>query len=143
MLDGEVPERVEVVWGIPVPIASDGRRRWPEAIRTMAAQRVAAGATIRDVVAETGAHKSLVAKWVREGRKIGPEDTSAFVEVLAPARDKATTRNAGKRAVAAAPADPALVLECRIRIADAELTIPAGYPAHHLAAVLRAARSAQ
>ena len=28
MLDGEVPEKVERVWGFPVPTRSGGRRKW-------------------------------------------------------------------------------------------------------------------
>ena len=68
MLDGEVSEGVATVWGIPIPITPDDRRRWPGAIRAMAVKHIAAGAKIRDIVAKAGAHKSLVAKWARAER---------------------------------------------------------------------------
>lgn len=130
MLDGEI-SNTATVWGIPVPVASDGRRRWPDAVRAMAVERIAAGARIMDIAAETGAHKSLVAKWVREARADGTADAPAFVELLRPAPDKAPARNGGGHNALSAPvtppASPAATAECRIRLGDADIIILPDY----------------
>ena len=101
----------------------------------MAVERIAVGARIMDIAAETGAHKSLVAKWVREPRADGTEDAPAFVEVLLPA-GKPTPRQ--ERPVA--PPPPPDTPFCRVRLGGAEIEIPPGYPGAHLADILRAVR---
>mgnify|MGYP001133965148 CR=1 FL=1 len=40
MLDGEVPEEVETVWGFAVPTMPNGRRTSPDALRAMAIERI-------------------------------------------------------------------------------------------------------
>ncbi|WP_313352987.1 hypothetical protein [Paracoccus sp. (in: a-proteobacteria)] len=52
MLDGDVPEKVEMVWGFAVPTRSGGRRKWPAALRAMAVERIAAGEGIREIAEE-------------------------------------------------------------------------------------------
>ena len=42
----EAVEKGVVVWGIPVPMKPSGQRNWPNEIKSMAAEKVAAGATI-------------------------------------------------------------------------------------------------
>ena len=137
MFDGEISNTV-TVWGVPVPVLSNGRRKWPEAVRAMAVERIAAGARIRDIAAETGAHKSLVAKWVREPRAGGAEEAPAFVEVLLPAGKPAPRQ---ERPVA--PPPPPDTPFCRVRLGDAEIEIPPGYPTAHLVDILRAVREVQ
>ncbi len=86
MLAGEVPEKVNEVWGFAVPTLNGGRRKWPEALRAMAVDRIAAGEGIREIAEEIGANKSLVALWVKNAKHIAQhEDTSpAFFEVVPP-----------------------------------------------------------
>lgn len=135
MLDGEVPEKVDTVWGFAVPTRSGGRRKWPEALRAMAVERIAAGAGIREIAEELGANKSLVAIWVKNAQR---EDSApAFFEVVPPTEIKSSR----KQSTAVAPEDTATT--CRISIGDADIAIPPGYPADHLAEVLRAVRASQ
>lgn len=135
MLDGEVPEKVDKVWGFAVPTRSGGRRQWPEALRAMAVERIAAGAGIRAVAEEIGANKSLVAIWVKNAER--KDSASAFFEVVPPTEVKPGR----KQSVTVAPVDAAPT--CRISIGDADIAIPPGYPADHLAEVLRAVRASQ
>lgn len=135
MLDGEVPEKVEKVWGFTVPIMNGGRRRWPRALRAMAVEKVADGAGIREIAEEIGAHKSLVALWVKNAQS--ESSVPAFFEVVPPTALHPSHRQS--RAVASED-DPA---PCRIRIGDTDIAIPPGYPADHLAEVLRAVRASQ
>ena len=134
MLDGMMPKEVKV-WGITVPVSSSGRRKWPDAIRAKAVQKILAGAGIRETAEEIGANKSLVALWVKKA------DTSkkspAFVEIVVPAaqRSAAPTRESGSKIASST--------SCRLSIGTAAIEIPAGYPADHLAEVLRAVRAAQ
>lgn len=139
MLDGAIPDTV-TIWGIPVPILPSGRRSWPDALREKAAAKVLAGAQVREIAKELGTSNSVVADWVKRARAAAP--VAEFIEVLSPDLDKAPSRSAGKRTGAAMPADTAPTDECRIRLGDAEIMIPAGYPAAHLAEVLRAVRTA-
>ncbi len=135
MLDGEVPEEVETVWGFAVATTPNGRRKWPEALRAMAVERIEAGANVREIAEEIGAHKSLVAVWVKNARPVDAAPT--FFEVLPP-----TTAKPGRNARSnPAVADDAA--SCRIRIGDADIAIPPGYPAAHLAEILRAVRASQ
>lgn len=135
MLDGVVPEKVEMVWGFAVPTRSGGRRKWPEALRAMAVERIAAGEGIREIAEEIGANKSLVAIWVKNAQR--KDSAPAFFEVVPPAEVKPGR----KPSVTAAAADAAPT--CRISIGDADIAIPPGYPADHLAEVLRAVRASQ
>lgn len=132
MLDGEVLEKVDRVWGFAVPTQSGGRRKWPAELRAMAVERVAAGEGIREIAEEIGANKSLVAVWVKNAQREDP--APAFFEVVPPTAEKPSC---GQRATIA-PGDA--VTTCRIRVGDADITIPPGYPADHLAEVLRAVR---
>ena len=135
MLDGEVPEKVDTVWGFAAPTRSGGRRKWPKELRAMAVEKIAAGEGIREISEEIGANKSLVAVWAKNAQREDP--MPAFFEVVPP-----TARTPGHRQrTAVAPEDTATT--CRIRIGDAEIMIPAGYPAAHLVEVLRAVRTAQ
>lgn len=134
MLDGNVPENAETVWGFSVPTLG-GRRQWPEKLRAMAVERIATGEGIREIAEEIGANKSLVANWVKNAKRRNA--APAFIEVVPPA-----VMNPGKGQVPNAPmGDPAA--SCRIRIGDADITIPPGYPAAHLAEILSAVRSSQ
>ena len=135
MLDGEVPEKVEMVWGFAVPTRSGGRRKWPEALRAMAVERIAAGEGIREIAEEIGANKSLVAIWVKNAKR--KNSAPAFFEVMPPTEVKPGR----KPSVTVAPEDAAPT--CRISIGDADIAIPPGYPADHLVEVLRAVRASQ
>ncbi len=135
MLDGEVPEKVEVVWGFAVPTRSGGRRKWPKALRTMAVERIAAGEGIREIAEEIGANKSLVAHWAKNAQH--KDSAPAFFEVVAPTEVKPGR----KQSVTVAPEDATPT--CRISIGDADIAIPPGYPVDHLAEVLRAVRASQ
>lgn len=135
MLDGEVPEKVDTVWGFAVPTRSGGRRKWPEALRAMAVERIAAGEGIREIAEEIGANKSLVAIWVKNARR--KDSAPAFFEVVPPTEVKSSR----KQSTAVGPDDAAPT--CQIRIGDADIAIPPGYPTDHLAEVLRAVRASQ
>lgn len=82
MLDGDVPENAETVWGFSVPILG-GRRQWPEGLRAIAVERIATGEGIREIAEEIGANKSLVANWVKNAKR--RDAASAFIEVVPPA----------------------------------------------------------
>ncbi|WP_417840197.1 hypothetical protein, partial [Tritonibacter scottomollicae] len=79
MLDGMAREEAKV-WGGRVPVSSSGRRKWPDELRSMAVQKILAGAGIRETAEEIGANKSLVALWVKNAER--PSDGPAFVEVV-------------------------------------------------------------
>ena len=135
MLDGEVPEKVERVWGFTVQTRSGGRRKWPKELRAMAVERIAAGAGIREIAEEIGANKSLVAVWVKNAPQKDP--MPAFFEVVPPTAVKPNR----KQRTPVASEDAATI--CRIRIGDVDIKIPLGYPTDHLAEVLRAVRASQ
>ena len=120
------------VWGITVPISPKGRRRWPETIREMAVKRVMDGAKIVNVAKETGANKSLVAKWVNDSadRKSAPN----FVELIEQNANQDTKWS---------PAQFAEQLTCQIQLGDTGVSVPSGYPANHLAEILQAVRASQ
>ena len=99
MLDGEVPEKVDEVWGFAVPTRSGGRRQWPAALRAMAVERIAAGEGIREIAEEIGANKSLVAIWVKNAQR--KDSAPAFFEVVPPTEVKPDS----KQSTAVAPED--------------------------------------
>lgn len=134
MLDGMMPEEVKV-WGVTVPVSSSGRRKWPDALRAKAVQKILAGAGIRETAEEIGANKSLVSLWVKKAGTSGK--SPAFVEVIAPAAlpPAASPHENGHAAASSA--------SCRISIGAAAIEIPPGYPTDHLVEVLRAVRAAQ
>ncbi|UWQ29105.1 hypothetical protein [Leisingera sp. M523] len=134
MLDGMMPEEVKV-WGFTIPVSSSGRRKWPDALRTKAVQKILAGAGIRETAEEIGANKSLVALWVKKAGTSGKNP--AFVEVIAPAAQRLVESPHKNGPEAASSAS------CRISIGVAAIEIPHGYPADHLVEVLRAVRAAQ
>ena len=86
MLDGEVPEKVDKVWGFAVPTLKGGRRQWPKELRAMAVERIAAGEGIREIAEEIGANKSLVAHWVKNAQR--KDSAPAFFEVVPPTEVK-------------------------------------------------------
>lgn len=133
------------VWDIPVPVLPSGRRNWPDALREKAVAKVLAGAEIKQTADEAGSSKSVLARWVRDARGIA--SAAEFIEAFPPDPAKAPSRSVGKHnGVAACPApqvEPVPMAECRIRLGDAEIMIPAGFPASHLAEVLRVVRTAQ
>lgn len=123
-----------VIWGIPVVTADNGRRVWPDALKAMAAEKVAAGAKILEIAKEVGANKSLVAKWVNARRPAERgDDSPKFVEVSGPREPHGTMRKK--------EADEAAV--CRIRIGDAEVSLDGDFPTSQLADILRAVRASQ
>lgn len=126
----EAVEKGVVVWGIPVPMKPNGQRNWPVEIKSMAAEKVAAGATIIGLAEEIGANKSLVAKWVRGIPSKGA--SGKFVEVFGP--DKTAAHH---------PTGSSQVPICRIRLGDTVIECEPGYPAEHLSTVLQAVRRAQ
>lgn len=132
-----------VVWGIPVIIAGNGRRIWPNELKAMAVEKVAAGSRIATVAREIGANESLVAKWARaqlplvprRGRPPGktPSQGKAphFVEVMpAEALARPTWQTGAPEAAA-----------CQIRIGDAEISVGGDFPTDQLAEILRAVRA--
>lgn len=135
MLDGEVPEKVEKVWGFAVQTRSSGRRHWPDKLRGMAADRIKAGQGIREIAEEIGANKALVAHWVKKAQCKVPRP--AFFEVVPPTKVKASAKQA---TTITAPDE---VTACGIRIGDTDVAIPPDYPADHLEAILRAVRASQ
>ncbi|WP_157764670.1 transposase [Rhodobacter sp. CZR27] len=128
MTDDKVTEAA-VVWGVPITYGPYGRRLWPDEIKAQVVDRVARGDRIARIAREIGANESLVAKWVKDAK--APTGGLAFVEVTVPTE---------ARGVAAPVADGS---SCHIRLGDVELTIRPGYPASHLAEVLRAVRASQ
>ncbi len=134
MLDGMAPEEAKV-WGIRVPVSSSGRRKWPDELRSMAVQKVLAGAGIRETAEEIGANKSLVALWVKKAEL--QADGPAFVEVITPRTSAATQPS---MPVAASRENGA---SRKISVGSAKIEIPQGYPADHLVEILRAVRAAQ
>ena len=125
-----VQEKSEV-WGIGVPTSAGGRRKWPEAIRVMAVERILAGHKIVDIAQEIGANKSLVAKWVKT---IATTKTApSFVELVRP---EAADKNMPS-------SSPEFIVTCHLQEGDTGITVSAGYPATHLADVLRAVRVSQ
>ena len=135
MLDGEVADAVAVVWGHTVPALPCGRRKWPEAVRAMAVEKIAAGAAVRKIAAEIGANKSLVAKWVKNAGSADP--APAFIEALPP-----TAVAAKPRPEPATPTKENATI-CRITLGDTDIAISPGYPGDHLTEVLRAVRASQ
>ena len=135
MLDGEVADAVAVVWGHTVPALPCGRRKWPEAVRAMAVEKIAAGAGVRKIAAEIGANKSLVAKWVKNAGSADP--TPDFIEALPP-----TAVKAKPRPESATPVKGNAAI-CHITLGDADIAISPGYPGNHLIEVLRAVRASQ
>lgn len=80
MLDETVSGTTDkVIWGIPVPLMTNGNRKWPEAIKVMAEERIAAGAKPRAIAAELGALETQVRKWLRRGQT-RVSDCPGFVE---------------------------------------------------------------
>lgn len=98
----------------------------------MAVERIAAGAGT-EIAEEIGANKYLVAVWVRNAQHKNP--VSVFFGVI-PLTGVKPGHGPG---VAVAAADTV----CRISIGDADIAIPLGYPADHLAEVLRAVRASK
>lgn len=121
-----------IVWGIPVPVGTTGRCRWPDEIRVKARERLAAGDSISTLMRETGVGKSILARWAREG---GPAPAAVgFVEVKVAAADRPK------------PAEPSAVVgpvACRLRLADVDLFVPDDFPTDQLTAILRAVRESQ
>ncbi len=101
----------------------------------MAVERIAAGEGIREIAEEIGANRSLVAIWVKNAQR--KDSAPAFFEVVPPTEVKSRR----KQSTAVAPDDGAPT--CQIRIGDADIAIPPGYPTDHLAEVLRALRASQ
>ncbi|WP_170162157.1 hypothetical protein [Paracoccus siganidrum] len=117
------------VWGIPVPVDKRGCRRWPRVIKSMAAERIAAGARVSDIVKETGANDCTVRKWLsRAGDQSPPK--LGFIEVK-PSQVPSSYP---------IPEAQAAASSCRIKIGDAVITIPHCYPADHLVQILQAVR---
>lgn len=130
MSDGEF-EGPLVIWGIPVPTKSNGRKMWPTEIKTMAAEQVAAGKTVAEIARETTANESLVGKWVRDhrGGKTKQRHPS-ITEVVAVSEFEEPVRASS-------------VATCEIQLGDVRVTIGPGYPAGHLSEILRAVRASR
>lgn len=134
MFDGE-QDASRVIWGHPVPKKSNGRYMWPEQIKVMAAERVAAGATIAEVARELTANESLVGHWIRNlrggkpVRQAKPEPSAPeIIEIIGIDDLPGSTTGTGS---------------CIIQIGDTRLTIGPGYPAAHLTEILRAVRASK
>ncbi|WP_323717484.1 hypothetical protein [Paracoccus aminovorans] len=98
----------------------------------MAVERIAAGEEIREIAEEIGGNKSLAAHWDKNGQR---EDcVPAFFEVVPPTDAKPGR----KQSTTVAATD-----DVPDSIGDADIAIPPGYPADHLAEVLRAVRASQ
>ncbi|RDW14331.1 hypothetical protein [Paracoccus thiocyanatus] len=91
-------------------------------------------ASTREISEEIGANKSLVAIWVKNAQR--KDSAPAFFEVVPPTEAKADRKHRTTAPEDAAPT-------CRISIGDADIAMPPGYPADHLAEVLRALRASQ
>lgn len=137
MLDDVISGRVEMIWGFAVPTLPNGRRQWPTELRDMVLQKIAAGAGIRETAEEIGAHQSLVHRWVRRAR--GAEEPLTFIEIT-PSRKKKEKALPISTPVQADQSGGGAV--CHIRLNDCDITVPSGYFAAHLAAILRAMRAA-
>jgi|GEM_PF-2356273 len=133
MLDG-VASSGKKIWGFEVPVNEDGRKKWPAALRAMAVERIKNGARIREVAEEIGAHKSLVAHWIKAAKPV--RNVREFFEVLPP------PSNASKSIKNHNPYDASEAPICLVRIGDMEIAIPAGYPSDGIAQIQRLARSA-
>lgn len=118
-----------VIWGIPVPRKSNGRKMWPAEIKVMAAERVAAGKTVAEIARDTTANESLVGKWVRDHRgKATKRQQPEITEVVAVTEFEE-------------PARAASVATCEIQLGDVRVIVGPGYPAGHLSEILRAVRA--
>lgn len=137
MLDGTPPTTL-TVWGIKVPVRDNGRKNWPAELRTLAVKRIAAGAGIREIADEIGANKSLVSVWVKNANADVADGAPAFVELLPP-----DSSEHSKPITARQVSPPQDLLACRIRLGDADITIPPDFPPDRLVGILRAVRSAQ
>lgn len=138
-MQDEMGPEAGLIWGIAVPLDRNGTRRWPSAIKRMAAERVAAGARISQIAREIGARDCTVRKWFGGAEEPDQAAPPAFVEVLPPAR----LRAAAEPRSASGPKPPPETGICRIRIGDAEIAVSPSYPAAHLTEVLRAVRATQ
>lgn len=101
----------------------------------MAVERIAAGEGIREIAEEIGAKKSPVAIWVKNAQR--KDSAPGFFEVV----PSTEVKSGREHRTTVAPEDAATT--CRISIGDANIAIPSGYPADHLAEVLRAVRASQ
>lgn len=123
-----------VVWGIPVPRKSNGRNMWPTQIKAMAAERFMAGQTVAAIAREVTANESLVGKWIRDNRRADAEGAapSGIFEVVGVVDE-----------MEAAPTVAMRTVTCDIHLGDVRLAISPGYPAAHLAEILRAVRASR
>ncbi len=124
MLDAEAKNGQEV-WGFKVAVNGKGARVWPEELKRVAVRKVADGAKAIDVAKELGVTAGLFHKWLKAAK----DESSAidFVELLPPT--KTVTKTAEMRPTAHG---------CVIRLGQAELVVPPGFPANDLSGILRA-----
>lgn len=130
MLDVRATHRQEV-WGVQVVLNARGTRIWPDQVKAMAVRKVADGAKASEVAREIGVTMSLMYKWLNAAKKkpLAPQ----FIQVLPPATEGKATAEPGQ--VSAPPA-------CVVRLGQAEVTVPPGFPAAELVGILRAVKSA-
>ncbi|MEH6645659.1 transposase [Sulfitobacter sp.] len=124
--------KVFEVWDINVPISPKGRRKWPQTIREMAVKQVIDSAKIIDIAKETGATKSLVAKWVNDAAD--RKSTPNFVVLV---------KNDANQDTKLSPSQSVGQLTCQVQLGDTGISVPSGYPATHLAEILQAIRASQ
>ena len=122
----EKPDEWHEASGVCISRSPSGRMKWPIAIKTMAIERIEAEATLVSVARDIGARESPVRKWAQDHRKsqTQPTDKLGIVEVVGVS--PSTARN------------PSCDVFCELRIGDTRRSIPPGYPAAHLAEIVRA-----
>lgn len=127
-------QRPLVVWGIPVPRKSNGRNMWPAPIKAMAAERFMAGHTVAAIAREVTANESLVGKWIRDHKRADPDGAapSGVFEVVGVVDE-----------MESAPAAAVRTVTCDIHLGDVRLAVSPGYPAAHLAEILREVRASR
>lgn len=67
-----------MIWGIPVPRKSNGRKMWPTEIQFVVVEQVAAGKSVAELACDTTANESSMGRRVRDlrGHKVEQRQTS-------------------------------------------------------------------
>jgi transposase-like protein len=127
MLDAEARNGQEI-WGFKVAVNSRGTRLWPEDLKRAAVGKVANGAKTTEVANELGITVGLIHKWLKAAKDA--DSAIDFVELLPPT--KTATKTAEMRPTANG---------CVIRLGQAELVVPPGFPADDLSGILQAMKA--
>ncbi len=127
MLDAEARNGQEF-WGFKVAVNSKGTRLWPEELKRAAVDKVTNGAKTTEVAKDLGITVGLIHKWLKAVKEA--DSSIDFVELLPPT--KTATKTVETRPLAQG---------CVIRLGQAELVVPPGFPADELSGILQAMKA--